>query len=235
MSEYFDNTAWKNERLGRFTASEIYRIFQEGKAKEKHFGDDAEQYICTKATELLTMTPKADVNAKQLEWGHMYEHIAYQYFEQITGKKGTYYGSGNPVFFPYGEDAGCSPDWEIPEEEGADFKCPYDSAEHARNLLIKDVATFKRVRYKYWCQGQFSMLARKWKRFHFVSFDDRMIEDPLKMKIITMLPDMEWQVLCIARLTKSISRKQEILSTLQSILSLPATYDPSVNATIIQP
>jgi len=234
MTDYFDNIAWKNERLGKFTASEIYRLFQTSTDKSKHFGDDAELYIRTKAAELLTMSPKADVNAKQLEWGHMYEHIAYQYFEKVTGKTGIYYGSGNPKFFAYGEDAGCSPDWEIEGEEGGEIKCPYDSSEHARNLLIKNAEEFKRVRKKYWYQIQFSMMVRQWKRAHFISFDDRMIEEHLKMKIITLPPDYDWQVRAKKRLDLAIAQKVEILQTLQSILSLPATYDPSVNATIVE-
>jgi hypothetical protein len=212
MSEhYFDNYEWLKARLGRFTASEGYKLFVGSKKKGELFGVGAQTYIKTKAAELLTMEVKQDMDFKQSEWADSLEAEAVTEFELITKLKGTYYGVGNPTFFRYGDYAGCSPDWEIEGREGADIKCPYNSAEHVRNLLLASANDFKKERWEYYCQGQMSMLIRGWKKFHFVSYDPRMVEKKLRLKILTVYPDQEWRKKFEIRLNAAIEEVKSIL------------------------
>lgn len=239
MSEYFSNTEWLLQRLGRFTASEIHKLFTGGrrvmteeeqkqeklnggkrKTIDTLFGDTAETYIRKKLAEILTGEVKEELDTKQAEWGKMHEPEAYMVFEKRTGLYGNYYGVANPKFFPYGESAGCSPDWEIEALMGADFKCPYNSDEHIKNLLLKNEEDFKNKRWEYYCQGQMGMYVRGWKVFHFVSYDPRMIKEQHKMKIIKSYPDVKWRQELELRLEKGTDRLLEMVEEVNSTPSI---------------
>lgn len=232
MDNYFENTEWKLQRLGKFTASEIHKLFVSGRKKDEFFGQGARTYIRTKAAELLTMEVKEEIEFKQAEWGKLHEFDAYQTFEERTGLKGEYYGAGNPTFFPYGEFAGSSPDWEG-ENEGADFKCPYNSAVHVENLILNS-ETFKDARWEYYCQLQMSMHNREWERAHFVSYDPRMVEFKYRLKVITIYPDSEWVEEYLTRLERATEELNRILEDLEKPSVLLAQRDTEINATIIQ-
>lgn len=237
MSEhYFDNYDWLKARLGRFTASEVWKLFQKGKKKEELFGTTAMSYIRLKAAELLTMDVKPEVDFKQAEWADSLEGEAVAEFEKLIGRKGNYYGISNPTFFNHGGYAGGSPDWEIENEEGADVKCPFNSAEHVKNLLLKSVDEFKEERWEYYCQGQMLMYIRKWKQFHFVSYDPRMIEKKFKLRTLVMYPDSEWVKEFNLRLGMAIEKLGEMVNEVDGELSvLVANYDTQTKATIIDP
>lgn len=215
-SNYFSDHQWKLDRMGRFTASEIHKLFVSGRSKIQLFGTGAETYIRTKAAEILTMEVKDEQDFKQAEHGKLYEFDAYQAFENETGLTGTYYGVANPKFFPLSENAGFSPDWESADGLiGADFKCPYNTAEHVKNLLLKSQEDFKNERWEYYCQGQMGMYVRGWKEFRFVSYDPRMVQPELRLKILTVTPDDEWREEFKMRLDKATDRLLEIVEQLK--------------------
>lgn len=217
MDNYFnaDTLIWLQQRLGRFTSSEIHKLFVSGKKKGELFGQGAMTYIRTKAAELLTMEVKDESDFKQTEWGKANELDGVKSFEEKMGLSGKYYGIANPTFFPLGEYAGGSPDWES-EDDGADIKCPYNTSEHIKNLLLKSVDDLKAERWEFYCQGQMNMFIRKWKKFHLVSYDPRMIEPSLRLKIITFYPDSEWILEFNERLGAAIELMQEIVSSLEN-------------------
>lgn len=184
---------WLMKRLGRFTASEMYKLFQGGRKKGSMFGDGAMTYIRQKAAELLTMTVPPEMDFKQTNWGSEHEWKANEIFSELFNAPCTYYGKHNPVFFEFGDYCGCSPDWESEDETvGADYKCPWNSYEHLLNLHLKDSEDLKNHRWEYFCQLQTSMNIRGWSCAFFVSYDPRMIEDRMKLKKIEVLPDEEW-------------------------------------------
>lgn len=235
MSEhYFDNYEWLKKRIGRFTASEIHKLFVASRTKGKHFGDTAMTYIRQKAAELLTLQVKEEINFKQAEWGKANEFEAVQAFEKLTGLKGQYYGVANPTFFNYGDYAGGSPDWEIEGEEGADVKCPFNTDEHVKNLMLKSADDFSDVRWEYYCQAQMNMYIRKWKRFHFVSYDPRMIEHKYRLKILTVYPDAVWVNQFNEKLTYAITELQTMIAALELPSVIIASRDNGVGATIVE-
>lgn len=214
---YEQHSDWFKKRLGRFTASEIHKLFVASKTKGKLFGIAAETYIRTKAAELLTMEVKEEIDFKQAEWGKANELDAVLSFESVQNIKGTYWGVANPTFFDYGKYAGGSPDWQSLDcTSGADVKCPFNSAVHVENLLLNSADEFKDERWNYYCQAQMNMLIRNWARFYFVSYDPRMIEYAHRLKIITIYPDESWRKEFNERLTAAIERLNEILDTIQS-------------------
>ena len=231
MDNYFDNSDWLAARLGRFTASEIHLLFTSGKKKGEMFGQSAMTYIRTKAAEVLTMEAKEDINFKQAEWGKAHEAEAWQAFEKRMGISATYYGAANPTFFPVDDYEGCSPDWEG-EGIGADFKCPYNSAEHLKNMLLTGVEAFKAERWEYYCQLQMSMFLRDWKKSYFVSYDPRFAHESMQLVVLEVLPDAEWEAEYQARVGAAVEILKSIILRISN--GYIAQYDPALKATIIE-
>lgn len=188
---YFENKQWLMDRLGRFTGSEIHKLFTGGRKKGETFGQTAKSYITAKAAEILTQEVKEESDFKQAEWGKNHEFFAYELFQKETGLTGEYYGAANPKFFSQGDFLGVSPDWKD-EYSVADFKCPFNSSEHLKNLMLNGQEDLKEERFEYYCQLQMSMQILGKKNAYFVSYDDRFAYDYLKIKIIEVLPDSEW-------------------------------------------
>lgn len=220
-NNYFneETIAWLRRRLGRFTASEIHKLFVKSRTKGEIFGQGAETYIMTKAAELLTMEVKEDVDFKQGEWGKANERDGVLEMESMLGFQGIHYGMFKPEFFEYGKFAGCSPDWEFTHKEGwmigADVKCPYNSAEHVRNLLLKSAEELKEERWEYYCQLQMSMIVRGWRLAYFFSYDPRAIEHILRVHLIKVYPDEVWAKEFHERLAGAVERLNEIISILE--------------------
>jgi len=234
MEGYFSNTDWLTQRLGRFTASEVYKLFVGVRKKDEFFGQGALTYIRQKAAEVITCEVKDTIDFKQAEWGKANEPEANRMFEDIIGIKGNYYGVAEPKFFPYGEHGGGSPDWEsLDQTEGADFKCPFNSDVHLENLLINSVAEYREKRWEYYCQGQTNMLIRGWSQFYAVSYDPRM-PMPLQMKIIAFGPDADWVKEFKERLAKAGEVKQSMIDLLSTRSVLIAEHDSEVGATILK-
>lgn len=212
------NYSWHFQRLGRFTASENYKLFIGPKSGSGMFGDGAMTYIRRKAAELLTMDVKEEVNSYSIEWGYQYEKEACNEFVKQYGIPGIYYGKENPVFFKYKDDFGGSPDWErdplIVPAIGADFKCPYNSDIHIENLRLKDAEDFKNKRWEYFVQAQCNMLYRGWDIFNFVSYDARFRENKLKMKILEIGADMEFRKELIERQEAAVQERDKIINEL---------------------
>lgn len=225
---------WLYFRLGRFTASEFWKLFVRGrrdmtpeelrearkngstrKTVDSIFGQVAIGYILEKASERLTMQVKPESNFIQTNWGKENEWEANERFQDISGIAGEYYGTLNPKFFEYGEYCGCSPDFiSSCGKIGADFKCPFDSAVHLSNLRLKDQDDFRDKRWEHFVQAQTTMFQRKLDLFHYVSFDKRYIEPKYQMKILPILPDKAWQEEYKIREEAAIEELNNIISQL---------------------
>ncbi len=224
---------WLQFRCGRFTASEIHKLFTSGRrgmtddelkeAKENKskrttvttlFGDGALTYILEKASERLTMDVKAEIDSRPTNWGKEHEWDAKEsYIEQGYG--GEYFGIHNPRFFEFGEDFGCSPDFlNLKKKYGADFKCPYNSSEHLVNLTLKTQEDFKNKRWEYYCQLQYTMYKLNLDRYDFVSYDKRYREKKYQLKILAIEPDKEWVDECKMREGGAVKLLNEIIKSI---------------------
>lgn len=229
-NNYFDQSGWLMERLGRYTASEIHKLFVSGKKKDELFGQGAITYIRTKAAEILTQEVKDDQDFKQAEWGKNHEAEAWMRFEKETGLSGEYYGAANPKFFPVGDFLGYSPDW-LSEKYVADIKCPYNSSEHLKNLMLQSSADLEKERWEYYCQLQFSILHSGSKCAYFVSYDPRFVYDWMQIKILKIYPDQAW----IDEYNKRIEPAIEELKSMVKQFTSPVIceYDKEAKAIII--
>lgn len=184
-------------RLGRFTASEIWKLLKTGKAKDEMFGEMAKTYIDEKIAEAITGQKKAQIGSAATSWGLDKEKDAILWFEHITGKKVKQFGAEEYKFFPYDNNSGCSPDGLLLNENAnIQVKCPFNSGNHIQYLLVNDEDAslwLKKNQFEYYAQCQFEMMCCKTEMCYFVSYDDRVVEPQHRMKIIKLSPDLEMQ------------------------------------------
>lgn len=200
-TKYVDqgSEAWEQIRAGRFTSSEMWKIMECGKrpmtpeelkARPKKgkgsattqvpdpakMGDRGLTYINQKVAEVLTGQPKRSSYAYPLVYGKETEPEAVEHFQKVTGLECEEIG-----FQAWGEHAGGSPDRIIGGSEGLEVKCPYESENQIDYLLLNDVYDLKRNYPAFYWQVVSLMLFTDKKRWHFCTYDPRMILDKHKM------------------------------------------------------
>jgi hypothetical protein len=207
---------WDELRLGRFTASEIYRLMSEPRNKvDKDAGklsDGAMTYVQIKVSEVLTGQGKIDKYAPAKEYGKDMEEKAIEYFMSLHPEL-----SYVPAeFFPWGDHAGCSPDGWIGDEEGIEVKCPAETENHVSHLLLTDQWDLKRECPNYYWQVMSSLLFTEKKQWHFISYDPRVLVEKLKLQHLIIKPNKEDFELLTAKLAKAIKEKLSLIQLLQS-------------------
>ncbi len=231
---------WLVQRKGRITASDFWKLFQSGKRNmtqeeldarpknekgtlldkrttvAKMFGDIAMTLIRSKIAEMTSTELDREINGnslvKSLEWGVQWEAEAAEEFKKRTGLSIIYHGLNNPVFYTYGDYSGGSPDGDIIDEDaGLEIKCPVDENVHIKRLLIRSVEQFMEEDYEAYCQSQGLMYIMKKKAWYFASYDPRKKDDALRMKIIKLLPDLQWQEEFEQRLEAAVEIMADVL------------------------
>jgi YqaJ-like recombinase protein len=191
---------WKAERVGRFTASEIHKLLKSGRGKDQYFGDGAMTYIQETVGEVITgEVPEA--TSKAMEWGYANEYDAILEYEKRMGVKVEYYGNGQPKFVPYNEVSGGSPDGEVGENLLIEVKCPFNSGNHIKFLMMDNSEQLKVENFDYYCQVQMNLLCTNRKVAHFISYDPRVIDHKLRLAIIEVPRDEELITEIEARIT----------------------------------
>jgi len=159
---------WHEARSGMFTASECFKLMG------KKFGplltdftEIAQTYILEKVSDNFTNN-KHEVNSKEMAWGIEHEPIAKGQYEltfacEILDEGFVYWIENN--------QCGCSPDGIIKgEKRGIEIKCPYNPANHLKNLLIKSNSDFKNEFPQYYWQVQMSLMIYDFEKWDYVSF-----------------------------------------------------------------
>jgi hypothetical protein len=223
---------WDRIRIGRFTASEIYRLMEpskremtetELKARPKSgkgssakliydyskLSDAALTYVNEKVAEVLTGQPKSQGYAFPLVWGNDHEEEAAEHFSNRTGLKIEKVG-----FFKYSDHAGGSPDRMVGDDAILEIKCPYEPVNQIQYLLLTDHYDVRRNYFNYWCQCQANMLFTDTKLCHFCTYDPRMIQDKHKLTHIELPVDAEFQDLIIEQIKKATKEKLSLIKTL---------------------
>jgi hypothetical protein len=188
---------WKEQRLGKFTASEIHKLLGDGKVRET--------YILEKATEILTGEPVSDLSGmKALEWGKKHEKEAYLLFDS-SGK-----GFLGETFFEYEKWAGGSPDGLF-GNAAVEIKCPYNSTNHLANLQMETATDLLKLHKDYYAQIQFNMICTNSQCGIFISYDPRFIQAHQKLKILKIPKDDEFQKLILERLESAILQLKQLI------------------------
>lgn len=227
---------WEMVRCGRFTASEMWKLMECGKrpmtqqeldARPKKgkgsatkfvpdpstMGDKGWTYIYQKVAETLTGQPKRESYAFPLVWGKDTEPVAVEFFEKKFGVECEPAG-----FQSFTDHAGGSPDRFIGNDEGLEIKCPEDSTNQINYMMLTDRFDLKRDYPAHYWQCVSLLLFTGRKKWHFCTFDPRMIDDKHKMTHMEILAsdvdeDMDAVVKAIESATKE---KLKLLQTLSA-------------------
>lgn len=227
---------WEKIRIGRFTSSEWSKLMDCGKrpmTKEElaarpkkgvgsqttqvpdpsKMGDKGLTYINQKVGEILTGRAKQSSYAYPLVYGKETEPLAVEFFENKFGVKCEEVG-----FQPWGDHAGGSPDRLIVDkDEGLEVKCPSESENQIKYLLLNDHYDLKRNYPNHYWQCVSLMLFTGKKIWHFCTFDPRMIEDKHKLTHIVI----EWSKveedidLVVTALKGAVEEKLKLLQLLK--------------------
>lgn len=155
-----EHNQWATQRAGKFTASEIWKLFVEPKTKaDKEAGkwsQTADNYILMKAIERVTGYVRK-FTSKEMEHGIMNEKDAFDAFcsfhKQPYGWKFT-----NKDFFVIDENSGASPDGVLYDNINVaavvDVKCPQPATFFERKAELTEDRSVMPKEYFYQLQMQ---------------------------------------------------------------------------------
>jgi hypothetical protein len=216
--------SWYQERWSRFTASENYKLLIPGKQRAV-FGDAAMTYIKQKAFEMVSVMwerPELE-EVKSLLHGRVFEQPAFERYLRTTKNYDMRYcGSEKPIFLEYEplkRDVGGSPDAIMLSEGtdttqvvfGAEIKCPRNPLNHFERLKWKDQWDIQQNYQQAYIQIQNLMMITGAESWDFVSYDERMKDKALQIKIITVHKDKRTQDNLHFRLLRAIEERKKIL------------------------
>lgn len=208
MSHEQKSPEWYAARAGKFTGSEIYKLMKSGRSKDKIFGDTAITYMIDKIAEIMTNGQSIrykQFDSRATEWGNDQEPFAIQAYEGFTGNKVTPTG-----FIQLNDHFGASPDGLIGTDGLIECKCPYNTVNHVRHLMIQ---TPDELPEEYYWQIQAELLAtgRKW--CDFVSYDPRCTERTC-LKILRVDLDEEVMKQLADRLELAYAEMMRMIDTI---------------------
>lgn len=211
---------WYAERLGKFTSSELHKLFGKGrrpmtsnelalrlkgdirKTVDEYFGTGAHTYIFDKLNELLSGEIEDKAFGAALDWGIANEPDAALRYQAIKKVKLLDVG-----FVTYNSFFGGSPDGLVGEENIlengiVEFKCPYNGSNHLKYFDIETPAQFKERHEEYYIQVQGNMLAANRGWCDFMSFDPRQRQPAFQQYLLRIPRDNTLITEAIERIDK---------------------------------
>lgn len=148
---------WFEQRLGLFTASEIHKLMG-----VKGIGKTGETYAFEKACEIVFGREEDNFVSWDMQRGIELEPVAFDKFKELNGM----FLSVDPAhFFPYGDNAGASPDGLVGSDSILEIKCP------KRDKLLRLMAFGKdEIDQNYILQMQMQMLCTKSSSCYFFNY-----------------------------------------------------------------
>jgi putative phage-type endonuclease len=147
---------WHQQRLGKFTASEIYKLMG-----IKALGLTGQSYAFDKAVEELFGEVEDNFVSYDMERGIELEPLAFAKFKEL--KSFDFIDVNECGFFNLSDNAGASPDGLVGTDAILEIKCP------KANTFFKLVAT-NEIDDKYLYQMQMQMMATNRNKAHFFNY-----------------------------------------------------------------
>ena len=148
--------SWKQERYGKFTASEIVKILG-----VRGLGETGKNYAIDKAIEALYGEFEENYISYDMQNGIDTEPLAFAKFQDI--KSLDFLEVTNCGYFSNCEHSGASPDGLVSDDAILEIKCPKSST------FFKLVAT-NEVDPKYYAQMQMQMLSTNRNKAYFFNY-----------------------------------------------------------------
>lgn len=148
---------WFNERLGRFTGSEIHKLMG-----IKGLGLTGEGYAYEKACEIVFGRDEDDGFVSfDMQRGTELEPLAFECFNRINEEKFIVASKCN--FFKYNDYAGASPDGIVSDDAVLEIKCP-------KNSTLFDLIGKTKIKDEYLYQMQMEMLCAEKSKAYFFNY-----------------------------------------------------------------
>lgn len=146
---------WYDDRLGRFTASQAFELISDGRAKDS-IGDSFYTLCKEKANEVVFGRDETwSTDSWDMKRGRDLEPEAFSVLKSIMARE--FLSLEECYFFPYGENAGSSPDGIVQGKPIiAEIKCP--RPEKVFELIRGDINSIDK---KHLAQMQMGMLCTK--------------------------------------------------------------------------
>ena len=148
--------SWYNARLGKFTASEIYKLMG-----VRGLGETGKNYAIEKAIEHLFGKNEETFVSYDMQRGIELEPLAFNKFKDIMDL--NFIGVENCGFLNICDNSGASPDGLVNNNDILEIKCPKNET------FFKLVAT-NEIDIKYLYQMQMQMLASKGEKAYFFNY-----------------------------------------------------------------
>jgi len=150
---------WYAMRNGRFTGSQIHRLL--GK---KGLGLTGETYAFENAVEMVFGKDEEDtLETWDMKRGNMLEPLAFKLFKEM--KAMDFLEVEECSFFPFGDNAGASPDGLVGKEAVLEIKCPRPNKFFKIVSLGKDV-----IDDEYMAQMQMEMMCTNSSKCYFFNY-----------------------------------------------------------------
>lgn len=176
---------WFLERLGKVTASNIYRLMGSGKIYQTYKSDIlSEQFLklCNPDNLFEILMSSKPAPSANMMWGIETEEMARSAYSIATDNTVTQCGL---IPHPTIPNAGASPDGLIGTDGLVEIKCP-TTATHLRFIVDQQIDP------KYYAQMQFQIACTQRQWCDFVSYDPRLNIDNLSLQIIRVQRDDDY-------------------------------------------
>ena len=181
--------AWKEQRLGKITASKCKIWMQRGRKKNSgwptysdEFGQTCLTYLYGVLAEILTGSSH-EIFGAAIDWGEDLEEQAIIRYIEKTGNKARRIGyveyQANNLF-------GGSPDGLIEPDGMLEVKCPFNPANHVQTLITKDIYNED---HRMQIQANLLFTDRKW--CDYVTYDPRVFDKDKNINVIRIERDEE--------------------------------------------
>ena len=174
--------AWKEQRLGKITASKCKIWMSKGRKKDEEFGQTALTYLYGVLAEILTGSHH-DVFGAAIDWGEAEEAQAIERYAEKTGnivrRIGYVEYQDNKLF-------GGSPDGLIEPNGMLEVKCPFNPANHVQTLITKDIYNED---HRMQIQANLLFTNRKW--CDYVTYDSRVFDKDKNINVIRIDKDQD--------------------------------------------
>jgi len=200
--------AWLQQRLGKFTASEFYRLLTYPNKAELPAGGIT--YATEKAVELLTDTVKSSFVNEAMQWGLDHEMDAIRAFERAANISITATGT-EQAFITKGDAVGGTPDGLIGDGSGIEIKCP-NSITHLKYRQLRTMAALKTTCPNHYWQIQGLMYITERTHRHFVSYDPRYTDPQKQLYCLTLTAEQDDHAFLAKRLSLAIECRNTLLN-----------------------
>lgn len=205
---------WLLKRVGKFTASEFYRLITPLTKKDIANGElltkGGRTCVEEKAVEELAELVEDSYISSSMQWGIDNELGAIKAFENRTGIKTKNTGV-KQKFLTLGLSIGGTPDGLIRKLSGIEVKCP-NSTTHFKYRKIKTTEDLKKNKPEYYWQIQGLMMIAKTNTWFFVSYDPRYKEKIHQLHYIEIKRNQEDIDFLMERLKTAIKLKNQLLT-----------------------